>query len=278
MSNEESLNFVFSEDVKLLETADLEDYCLHLLCKEGEGSFVYNDRCFYLQRNSLVVIAHPRKASNWAFGPQFKMEMFAANYVYLQKLLPSNNYSIGGSVSLNHNPVIPLSDDNAQRFLEDVRRLRERAADQDFLFYRELMGSLCLTMMYDIFEFHAIYYSTHEESDRSGYVVKEFLQLLSTGITREQRDVTYLASRLNVSMKYLSGTIKRVTGHTVMSFIDRATIAIVKEYLDNDQLSLTQIADRMRFASLSYFSRYCKKHLGMTPSEYRRSRQPNAEA
>ena len=46
MSNEESLNFVFSEDVKLLETADLEDYCLHLLCKEGEGSFVYNDRCF----------------------------------------------------------------------------------------------------------------------------------------------------------------------------------------------------------------------------------------
>ena len=64
MSNEESLNFVFSEDVKLLETADLEDYCLHLLCKEGEGSFVYNDRCFYLQRNSLVVIAHPRKASN----------------------------------------------------------------------------------------------------------------------------------------------------------------------------------------------------------------------
>jgi AraC-like DNA-binding protein len=79
-------------------------------------------------------------------------------------------------------------------------------------------------------------------------------------------------------MKYLSGTIKRVTGHTVMSFIDRATIPMVKEYLDNDQLSLTQIADRMRFASLSYFSRYCKKHLGMTPSEYRRSKQPNVKS
>ena len=50
MSNEESLNFVFSEDVKLLETADLEDYCLHLFCKEGEASFVYNGRCFYLPK------------------------------------------------------------------------------------------------------------------------------------------------------------------------------------------------------------------------------------
>ncbi|MBQ1654949.1 MAG: helix-turn-helix domain-containing protein, partial [Bacteroidales bacterium] len=36
----------------------------------------------------------------------------------------------------------------------------------------------------------------------------------------------------------------------------------------------TQIAERMNFASLSYFSRYCTKHLGQSPSEYRRSLQP----
>ena len=39
-------------------------------------------------------------------------------------------------------------------------------------------------------------------------------------------------------------------------------------------LSLTQIADRMNFTSLSYFSRYCTKHLGQSPSDYRRSLQP----
>jgi AraC-like DNA-binding protein len=30
----------------------------------------------------------------------------------------------------------------------------------------------------------------------------------------------------------------------------------------------------MNFTSLSYFSRYCTKHLGLSPSEYRRSLQP----
>lgn len=40
------------------------------------------------------------------------------------------------------------------------------------------------------------------------------------------------------------------------------------------RLSLTQIADLMNFTSLSYFSRYCTKHLGQSPSEYRQSLQP----
>lgn len=84
----------------------------------------------------------------------------------------------------------------------------------------------------------------------------------------------YYAERLHVSPKYLSATVKRVTGHSVSSFIDRATVPILKKYLNDERLSLTQIADRMNFTSLSYFSRYCTKHLGQSPSEYRRSLQP----
>ena len=82
------------------------------------------------------------------------------------------------------------------------------------------------------------------------------------------------ADRLNVSPKYLSATVKRVTGHSVTSFIDRHTVPILKNYLDDERLSLTQIADYMNFTSLSYFSRYCTKHLGMSPSQYRQSLQP----
>ena len=69
-------------------------------------------------------------------------------------------------------------------------------------------------------------------------------------------------------------TIKRVTGHSVTSYIDRHTIPILKDYLNDERLSLTQIADLMNFTSLSYFSRYCTKHLGQSPSDYRLSLQP----
>ena len=87
-------------------------------------------------------------------------------------------------------------------------------------------------------------------------------------------EVSYYANRLHVSPKYLSATVKRVTGHSVSSYINRATVPIIKKYLDDERLSLTQISELMNFTSLSYFSRYCSKHLGQSPSEYRRSLQP----
>ena len=136
------------------------------------------------------------------------------------------------------------------------------------------MGSLCLTMMYDIFEAHAQREAKDKHTDRTAYIVKQLMALLSTGISCTERDVSYYARRLNVSPKYLSATIKRVTGHSVTSYIDRHTIPILKEYLNDERLSLTQIADRMNFASISYFSRYCSKHLGQSPSSYRQSLQP----
>ena len=52
------------------------------------------------------------------------------------------------------------------------------------------------------------------------------------------------------------------------------SIPILKDYLNDERLSLTQIAELMDFSSLSHFSRYCSKHLGQSPSDYRQSLQP----
>ena len=271
------VDFQYSTDFYGMNAKELSDTCMHLLCKSGEGSFVFNEKCYHIMKNDLVVIPMPDRVSNLAAHADMQVEWFAADYKFLQGLLPSNNYSIGGSISLNNDPVISLTDEQADILLGDFHRLRDRMEDRQLLFYRELMGSLCLTMMYDIFEPHAQRDATAEHSDRTDYIVKQLMQLLSTGISRTERDVSYYAERLNVSPKYLSATIKRVTGHSVSSYINRHTVPILKNYLDDERLSLTQIAELMNFASLSYFSRYCTKHLGQSPSEYRQSLQPKRE-
>jgi len=273
-SNDMKVDFQYSTDFYGMNARELGHTCMHLLCLEGEGSFVFNEHCYHITKNDLVVIPMPDRVGNLAAHADLQVEWFAADYKFLQGLLPSNNYSIGGSISLNHNPVISLTEEHARHILADFHRLRDRMGDRHLLFYRELMGSLSLTMMYDIFESHAQRDATATHTDRTGYIVKQLMQLLATGISRTERNVSYYAERLNVSPKYLSSTVKRVTGHSVTSYIDRHTIPILKDYLDDERLSLTQIAELMNFTSLSYFSRYCAKHLGLTPSDYRQSLQP----
>ena len=273
-SKRPKVDYQYSTDFQAMNALELSHTCMHLLCTAGEGSFVFNERCYHIVKNDLVVIPMPARVSNIAAPADMKVEWFAADYKFLQNLLPSNNYSIGGSISLNQDPVIKLTDEQARHLLSDFHRLRDRMGDRHLLFYRELMGSLCLTMMYDIFEPHAQRDATDTHTDRTAYIVKQLMALLSTGISRTERDVSYYAERLNVSPKYLSSTIKRVTGHSVTSYIDRHTVPILKDYLNDERLSLTQIAELMNFTSLSYFSRYCAKHLGLSPSDYRQSLQP----
>ena len=267
-------DFQYSTDFYGMNARELSHTCMHLICLAGEGSFVFNEHCYHIAKNDLVVIPMPHRVENLAAHADMQVEWFAADYKFLQNLLPSNNYSIGGSISLNQDPVIKLTEEQARHLLDDLHRLRDRMDDRHLQFYRELMGSLCLTMMYDIFEAHAQHETTKTHSDRTAYIVKQLMALLSTGISRTEREVSYYAGRLNVSPKYLSATIKRVTGHSVTSYIDRHTIPILKDYLNDDRLSLTQIAELMNFTTLSYFSRYCTKHLGVSPSEYRQSFQP----
>ena len=267
-------DFKYSTDFYGMNASELSHCCMHLLCTAGEGSFVFNEHCYHIARNDLVVIPTPCKVKNIAAHADMQVEWFAADYKFLQNQLPSNNYSIGGSISLNQDPIISLTDGQMQQLLCDFHRLRDRMQDRHLQFYDKLMGSMCLTMMYDIFEAHAQRDASAPHTDRTAYIVKQLMTLLATGVSRTERDVSYYAERLNVSPKYLSSTVKRVTGHSVTSYIDRHTVPILKDFLDDERLSLTQIADLMNFTSLSYFSRYCTKHLGQSPSEYRQSLQP----
>ena len=104
-----------------------------------------------------------------------------------------NNYSIGGSISLNQDPVVPLTDEQASHLLDDLHRIHDRMGDLHLQFYHELMGSLCLTMIYDIFDAHAQRETTDTHTDRTAYIVKQLMALLATGISRTERDVSYYA-------------------------------------------------------------------------------------
>ncbi len=66
----------------------------------------------------------------------------------------------------------------------------------------------------------------------------------------------------------LKTIFKNVTGVGVMSYYRNLKIDEAKRMLREGDGNITQIADRLGYTSVHYFSRYFKRATGMTPSEY----------
>ena len=274
MNRKAPTEVLYSESFAEINSPHFTDWGVHLLCMAGEGHFVYNGKQICVRPNDAAVISHPESVSDIQSGEGLQVEFIAMPFAFLYNLLPANHYGISGRISLFDDPVIPLTPADAARLHTDLQRIRKRMADKEHLFYDELIGSLALTMIYDLFDFHAKLHEGVSATDRTAHIVRRLLSLFEAGRCKHYREVAYYADQLNVTPKYLSETVKRNTGRSMSYLIARHTVPMISDYLKNSDLSLTQICEEMNFSSLSYFSRYAQKHLGMTPSEYRAAHSP----
>ena len=172
---------IYSEDFELINSPAYYDCVIHLICTCGTGSLLYNDRLFTLSENCIAVIARSQLVSRIHSDESFKCEYIAAPEKFLHNLLPANNYSIQGCVSLFDNPIIQVSEADALRFRADLANIRARIDNTDHQFYQELMGSLLQTMVYDLFDFHAKTNDNILTTDRVGYITKQFFTLIEAG-------------------------------------------------------------------------------------------------
>jgi AraC-like DNA-binding protein len=83
--------------------------------------------------------------------------------------------------------------------------------------------------------------------------------------------VTDYAALLNVSSKTLTTHCKRGSGHTPsMLIVERKTIE-AKRLLLHTEAQVNEVAFALGFEDPSYFIRYFKKHVGITPMQFRKS-------
>ena len=85
----------------------------------------------------------------------------------------------------------------------------------------------------------------------------------------EEREVEFYAEKLFITPKYLTEVCKKNSGKTASQWIENYTTQRLIILLENKSLNFTEIADTLNFSSLSFFSRYVRKVLGVSPSEYR---------
>ena len=103
---------------------------------------------------------------------------------------------------------------------------------------------------------------------KSEMLCRNFTQLVLQHYSR-MRNVAWYAEQLGITHAYLCATVKQVTGRTCGDIISAMVIMDAKSQLKSTHLSVQDIAESLNFANISFFGKYFKRYVGMSPLEYR---------
>ena len=99
---------------------------------------------------------------------------------------------------------------------------------------------------------------------------KALLRLIMKHYTRERR-VSFYAEQLHLSPQHLCTTVKQQTGKTVADMIADVVIMDARALLKSTNMAIKEIAITLNFPNVSFFGKYFKRHVGMSPQQYRNS-------
>jgi len=103
-------------------------------------------------------------------------------------------------------------------------------------------------------------------------LVSRIVEYLDTHLT-EHPSLDELCAEFALSKSYLRSLFRDHTGCGIMEYVVRLRIERAKLHIREETLNMTEIAERLGYTSLHYFSRQFKLATGMSPSEYSKTVQ-----
>lgn len=183
--------------------------------------------------------------------------------------------AISGEAFIEHDdPVMKLSDREITQLLRYYSLIHSVMSDNfNVQLNRHIVSSLTTAIFYQITNFLYKRIETSRidgtGSRRSTYV-EDFLRLVHVHYMKE-RSVSFYASQLYISPKYLSLLVKEMTGRTAARWIDFFVIMEAKNLLRYSGKNVQQVAYALNFTNQSSFGKYFKHLTGMSPTEYQKS-------
>ena len=270
-----------SGDVVLLDEQDVMkhsfnppvqiDAAVLVLCTDGMLEIEVETNNYQLFRGDLLVcgpnrVMKPIKLlNNTAFKIIFLSHFMHRSGIGYQRSIWDKAFYLGT------NPMIHLSDTQITQFEEYYRLLCEKLKNPSSSYHSEIMQSILQAMMYETLSYlDGVVVSENDRFVRQGEILfRRFVGLLAESKVKS-RFVYYYADKLNVSTKYLSAVCKQVSGKTAGDIIDEFVMKDIIRMLKYSDKSIKEIALELDFPNISFFGKYVKAHLGVSPKAYRR--------
>ena len=209
---------------------------------------------------------------------QVKASIRSSGYMitYSRQYLNSIHVDTQDLISIYHGfldePCVQVDPEEAA-YIHDISKLmRSVLCDYAPTSNREkIISSLFAAMFHyvmGILQKHSLPAGNESVSNRTDELFNKFLDLLREYCSTE-RSVEFYASKMGITPKYLSLILKKKSGRNASKLIDEAVVYEAKRLLKYSGMSINEIALKLNFASQSFFGKYFKQRVGVSPSRYK---------
>ncbi len=255
----------------------LQNHGVLFFITEGRAQLEYDGHVVQLQKNDLFLYMVHSTAANFMASSDFNCRQIWFGRAELFNIDIYKQISVADMSNLKLNPVVHLKGDDIKLCDTYFQLLRDRMKFSTSVLTPDIVRMLFGTIVLEILSImrrnseQVAEEVQHEDINSSLHkkrIIDDFMRLVEESDGRIRR-VDDFASQLNVTPKYLSTILKEVMNRRPSTYIQLYTLKAIERRLRFTDMTMQEIANDLNFPNPSFFGKYCKEHLGMTPLEYR---------
>ena len=249
------------------------DALLMVLVLEGSSEIALDYVPYTIGANSFTIIMPTHTIQLNKVSKGFKGKLLVLSREFLDECnTAKRSPSMANYMQLRKNPCTTFEAQETELVDNYIELLRSKIKNRTHFFQKEVMQNAFVGFLLEI----ANIFMGKKDGllmpalSRKEELFEQFLQLLFEHC-KEQHVVTFYAEKLFITPQYLSLILKELTGKSANKWIDDALIVEAKILLKAPQATVQQVADMLHFSDQSTFGKFFKKHMGISPMEYRKS-------
>lgn len=239
-------------------------------CSQGQITLTVNGKNLEFVPGDVFVCPPNVKVENSVRGADLDCKAIGLSDHIIQALLRDKMETWNHMVYINQVYKITLGEscekdiDLYYMLLQSKLQSKRRVPSYNTL--QSLLRALLLDLCAELEEVNGTLDDLRPSQGKT--LFNRFLSMISNNEVKRQPIATY-AGLLAITPKYLTMLCLKYSNKTASDWVIQYTCEDIRFYLRNSNLSIKEISSKLGFANMSHFGSYVRKHMGMSPSEFR---------
>ncbi len=240
-----------------------------LLCLTGHAKFIIGSRHLEMNKGDMLIIVPFTNIDIRYVSADFKGKLCIVDFEYVFSAITPVRLISNMEFVIMH-PLTHPSDSDTEVMISLIDIIEQRSQYVSMRPLAEMtIGNLLHVLAYLVLD---SYLNVSQKENKISDTKESIMLAFHTNLSKDflnHREVAYYAKLQNLTPRYFSTTIKKISGNTPLYWINIAVAGEAKKLMRNSKMSIKEIAYKLNFASPTFFTRWYRQFTGETPSQYR---------